>query len=161
MTEHPVDASTRIIDSGVLDAPVNRMNEELHELGDGVAIVESFSHSIVIDTGAGLVVFDTSTDRNGPKVVESMRSWRSDAVDSIVYTHGHLDHVGGSGAFAADADAAGEVILSLLGFTKGDPTQIRASDMVVLLSALNEIGAREEASALALEAVGYWKASGR
>lgn len=108
MTEHPLDASTRIIDSGVLDAPVNRMNEELHELGEGVAIVESFSHSVVVDTGAGLVVFDTSTDRNGPKVVESMRSWRSDAVDSIVYTHGHLDHVGGSGAFADDADARGQ-----------------------------------------------------
>ena len=62
---------------------------------------------------------------------------------------------------AADADAAGEVILSLLGFTKGDPTQIRAADMVVLLSALDEIGAREEAAALALEAAGYWKTSAR
>ena len=58
---------------------------------------------------------------------------------------------------AADADAAGEVILSLLAFTKGDPTEIRASDMIVLLEALTKIDAREEARALALEAAGYWK----
>ena len=107
MSEHPVDLSTRIIDSGVLEGPVNRMNEELSELADGVAIVESFSHSIAVDTGAGLVVFDTSVEAKGPAVVEALRSWSDDAVDSIVYTHGHLDHVGGSGAFAADADARG------------------------------------------------------
>ncbi len=58
---------------------------------------------------------------------------------------------------AANADAAGEVILSLLGYTKGDPSSIRASDMIVFLDALNTIGAREEARALALEAAGYWK----
>ena len=58
---------------------------------------------------------------------------------------------------AADADAAGEAILSLLNFTKGDPTQIRASDMIVFLDALTKLDAREEARALALEAAGYWK----
>jgi alkyl sulfatase BDS1-like metallo-beta-lactamase superfamily hydrolase len=36
-----------------------------------------------------------------------VRGWRTDAVDTIVYTHGHVDHVGGSGAFVADADARG------------------------------------------------------
>ena len=58
---------------------------------------------------------------------------------------------------AADADAAGEAILSLLGYTKGDPTQIRASDMIVFLEALSKLDAREEARILALEAAGYWK----
>ena len=106
-SEHPIDVSTRIIDSGVLEKPVNRMDEELHELADGVAIVESFSHSISVDTGAGLVVFDTSVEAKGPAVVNALRSWSDAPFDSIVYTHGHLDHVGGSGAFAADADARG------------------------------------------------------
>jgi alkyl sulfatase BDS1-like metallo-beta-lactamase superfamily hydrolase len=115
MSEHPVDLSTRIIDSGALEGPVNRMNEELSELADGVAIVESFSHSIAVDTGAGLVVFDTSVEAKGGAVVDSLRSWRDDAVDSIVYTHGHLDHVGGSGAFAADADARGHAKPRVIG----------------------------------------------
>ena len=58
---------------------------------------------------------------------------------------------------AADADAAGEAILSLLGYTKGDPTRIRAADMVVFLDALAQLGARDEARSLALEAAGFWK----
>jgi len=115
MSEHPVELSTRIIETGNVDTPVNRMTEELSELADGVAIVESFSHSIAVDTGAGLVVFDTSVEAKGPAVVESLRTWRSDPVDSIVYTHGHLDHVGGSGAFAADAESHGHGPIQVVG----------------------------------------------
>ena len=58
---------------------------------------------------------------------------------------------------AADADAAGEVILSLLGYTKSDPTKVRAADMVVFLKAPQKIGAYQEVRALALEAAGFWK----
>ena len=103
MSEHPLDLSTRLIDSGVVDTPPNRITEELSELADGVALIESFSHVVAVDTGDGLVTFDASGFRSGPKVVESLRRWSSDPVHTIVYTHGHLDHVGGSSAFAADA----------------------------------------------------------
>jgi len=127
-SEHPIAASTRIIDSGTLDAPVNRMTERLSELADGVAIVESFSHSIAVDTGAGLVVFDTSVEAKGPSVVESLRAWRSDAVDTIVYTHGHLDHVGGSGAFAADAEARSHGTIQVVGHERVAPRFARYRD---------------------------------
>ncbi|MGB5756177.1 MAG: alkyl sulfatase dimerization domain-containing protein [Acidimicrobiales bacterium] len=103
MSEHPLDLSTRLIDSGVVDTPPNRITEELSELADGVALIESFSHVVAVDTGDGLVTFDASGFRSGPKVVESLRRWSSDPIHTIVYTHGHLDHVGGSSAFAADA----------------------------------------------------------
>ena len=115
MSEHPLDLSTRVIDTGTLDAPVNRMTEEVSELGDGVAIVESFSHSVLVNTGAGLVAFDTSVAAKGPAVVEAARTWSTDPFDSLVYTHGHLDHVGGSGAFAADADERGHGPVRVIG----------------------------------------------
>ena len=50
--------SARIIDSGVVDEPVNRVTQELFELADGVALVESFSHVVALRTGEGLVLFD-------------------------------------------------------------------------------------------------------
>jgi len=93
--------STRIIDSGVADEPVNRVTHELSELADGLAIVESFSHSIVLDGGDGLVAFDASHAMSGAKVVEAIRGWSSTPVSHLVYTHGHTDHVGGSVDFAA------------------------------------------------------------
>lgn len=84
--------------------PMARINYELSELGDGVAIVEGFSHCVLFESPAGLVVFDTSTERGGQKAIEPIRQWRSDPFHALVYTHGHLDHVGGSGAFVADAE---------------------------------------------------------
>jgi len=118
MTEHPIELSTRIIDSGLADTAVNRVTEQVSDLGDGIAIVESFSHSVAVDTGEGLVVFDTSVHGKGPAVVEALRTWSSDPVDTIVYTHGHLDHVGGSGAFAADAAARGHGDIRVAGHEK-------------------------------------------
>ena len=55
-----LDISSRIIDSGVVDQPVNRVTNELSELADDLAIVESFSHCVALDTGDGLVCFDSS-----------------------------------------------------------------------------------------------------
>ncbi len=112
MSEHPLELSARVIDGGLVDGRIegetepfrpNRVTQELCELADGVALVESFSHVVAVDTGDGLVTFDASGRRSGGEVVAALRRWSTEPVHSIVYTHGHLDHVGGSGAFAADA----------------------------------------------------------
>ncbi len=92
--------SAQVIDSGVATEPVNRVTNELIELADDLAIVESFSHSIVWRSDEGLVCFDASSAATGRAVVEQISQWSPDHIHSMVYTHGHLDHVGGSGAFA-------------------------------------------------------------
>ena len=53
-------------------------------MGDGLAVVESFSHSWALDTGDGLVVLDASGAATGPAVVQAMRSWRTDPVRTLV-----------------------------------------------------------------------------
>jgi alkyl sulfatase BDS1-like metallo-beta-lactamase superfamily hydrolase len=85
----------------------NRITLELSEVADGVAVVESFSHVVAFDSGAGLVLFDTSLGPFGPAVVGALRGWRTDPVDTLVYTHGHVDHVGGAQAVLDDADERG------------------------------------------------------
>ena len=97
-----LDISSRIIDSGVVDQPINRVTNELSELADNLAIVESFSHCVAFDSGDGLVCFDSSGVHSGQAVFSALKSWRSDRVGHLIYTHGHADHVGGSTFFAAD-----------------------------------------------------------
>ena len=115
MAEHPLDLSTRIIDSGTIDTAPNRITQELSELADGVALVESFSHVVAVDTGDGLITFDTSSAKTGPAVVAALRGWSDEPVHTLVYTHGHLDHVGGSRDFATDAEQRGRPRPRVLG----------------------------------------------
>ena len=64
-------------------------------MADDVAVIESFSHVILVRTGEGLVAVDPA----GPHrraVVSSLRAWSDEPVTDVVYTHGHVDHVGGS-----------------------------------------------------------------
>ncbi len=105
-----LEISTAVLDEGKTTAevgPMNRINHELSVLDDGVAVVEAFSHCVLFATDDGLVAFDTSNPQGGGRVVEAVRGWRKDRFNTLVYTHGHLDHVGGSGAFIADAEANG------------------------------------------------------
>jgi alkyl sulfatase BDS1-like metallo-beta-lactamase superfamily hydrolase len=103
-----LELSARIIDEHVLGEPTNRVTNELSELADDLAIVESFSHSIVLRTDDGLVCFDASGVHTGPAVHAAIRTWSTDPIGTLVYTHGHADHVGGSSAFAAAAEDAGQ-----------------------------------------------------
>ena len=97
-----LDISSRIIDSGVVDQPVNRVTNDLSELADDLAIVESFSHCVALDSGDGLVCFDSSGVHTGQAVVAALKTWRAKPVSHLIYTHGHADHVGGSTFFAGD-----------------------------------------------------------
>lgn len=99
--------STKIVDSGRADEPVNRTTGELSEIADGLALVESFSHVVAWNSGDGLVCFDTSHANTGQQVVSALRTWTTDPFNALVYTHGHADHVGGSVAFAANAQSLG------------------------------------------------------
>lgn len=104
------DMSAEVVDSGNHDAaigPLNRINNELTELDDDLAMVESFSHSIVFRTDEGLCVFDSSGNATGGMVVEAIKGWTDKPLHTMVYTHGHMDHIGGSGAFRAMAEERG------------------------------------------------------
>jgi glyoxylase-like metal-dependent hydrolase (beta-lactamase superfamily II) len=65
-------------------------------------VVESFSHSVVVDSGDGLIAFDASHMMTGEKVVKAIKRWSAQPVSHLIYTHGHADHVGGSVAFGAE-----------------------------------------------------------
>ena len=119
-----LDHSAAIVDAwstpggpppGAPDGPTNRVTNELSELGDGLAVVESFSHVVAFRTDDGLVLFDASSVFTGQGVTASLRAWADDPIHSLVYTHGHVDHVGGSGALLADGKERGHAPPRVIG----------------------------------------------
>lgn len=102
-----LELSARIIDSGVVEGGFNPTSGKLYEIADRVAMVPSFSHAVVFRTEVGLAVFDASSVWTGDTVVNEVRTWSTEPVDTIFYTHGHFDHVGGAGSFVADASNRG------------------------------------------------------
>ncbi len=102
MLEH----SARIVD-GIIDAPIGLKvtadATSVEEVAVGIGVIESFSNVIIFNTDDGLTLFDVSHAMSAKSVVSKLREWSSDRVNTAVYTHGHTDHVGGAGAFNADA----------------------------------------------------------
>ena len=71
----PVELSNRIIDTGNPEPPHNRVLDELVEVEDEVAVVESFSHCWAVKTQEGLVCVDASGTGSGENVVKALRDW--------------------------------------------------------------------------------------
>jgi alkyl sulfatase BDS1-like metallo-beta-lactamase superfamily hydrolase len=123
-TNELLDLSSEIIDAwstlggppeGAIDGPTNRVTNQLTELDDGLAIIESFSNIVAFRTDDGLVLFDASSVFTAKGCVASLRGWTDDPVHSLVYTHGHVDHVGGSGHLVQDGHDRGHAAPQVVG----------------------------------------------
>lgn len=133
-----IEFSNQTVDSETLTSPVNRVTNELTEVADGLAIVESFSHVWAVKTGEGLVLFDATGKRTGGKVVEALRRWTTDPIHTIVYTHGHMDHVGGAQAFVDDAAERGHRVPRFVGHANVAPRLDRYERTNGYNTAINE-----------------------
>ncbi|MEU0134102.1 alkyl sulfatase dimerization domain-containing protein [Streptomyces sp. NPDC006296] len=77
------------------------------EVADGVLMVPGFSHAFALRHADGLVLFDTGAKLFADRLHRQVTAWDARPVTHAVYSHGHVDHVGGLAPFDADADAAG------------------------------------------------------
>lgn len=85
---------------------------ELAEIQPGLAFVDAFANSAVVDTGSGesgdgLVVVDTSGVFHAKSVHETVRRWSNSRLDTAIFTHGHIDHVFGVDLYEEEARANG------------------------------------------------------
>lgn len=94
---------------------------DLGEVADGVAVVPSFSNLLPLRTDDGLVVIDTSHELSAPAAIDQLRTWSGDRVHSIVYTHGHVDHVGGAPLLEAEAAERGDPAIHVVAHEAVDP----------------------------------------
>src|SRR5437867_359993 len=93
--------SDRILrgEAEITDHHPMRPTNELEEVGDGVAFVDSFANVSVFATTEGLCLVDTGSAFAAPAIHHAVRSWSKERAATAVYTHGHIDHVFGTAAF--------------------------------------------------------------
>ena len=88
-------------------AEIREFRGEVREAAPGVLFFPTFGTSIAFLTGAGIVLFDTGTRPAGERVLHELRERTDLPVHTIVYSHGHLDHVGGAPLFVTEAEQRG------------------------------------------------------
>jgi len=87
---------------------------ETAEPAPGIGFVAAFSNVSAMATDDGLVVFDTSSPMSAGGAHDALRSWDSRPVHTVVYTHGHIDHVFGVERYDADNRDAGAAPLQVV-----------------------------------------------
>lgn len=76
------------------------------EVADRALFVSSFANVTVFRTDAGLLLFDVGSPMLGAQVHGLVREWSRDPAHTVVFSHGHIDHVFGVDRFEADAKKA-------------------------------------------------------
>lgn len=91
-------------------APLNDVRRyppgHTEEVAPGIRMSPGFGHAFLVETGEGLVMYDTGPRETAQALYDGVRAWTSAPVTHGVYTHGHLDHVYGMVPFDTEADVA-------------------------------------------------------
>ncbi|MEZ5169324.1 MAG: alkyl sulfatase dimerization domain-containing protein [Acidimicrobiia bacterium] len=80
------------------------------DIADGVFFLASFGNVTAVDTGDALLLVDTGLEALATGNHAAVRQWSDAPVHTAVFTHGHIDHVGGLAPFEADAAAHGRTV---------------------------------------------------
>lgn len=84
--------------------------KKVYQINERIRCYVGYGHSncIVIEGDSSLILIDSlDSDVRAEKLREELAAWTDKPVRTIIFTHGHPDHRGGSAAFA---DTANEVI---------------------------------------------------
>jgi alkyl sulfatase BDS1-like metallo-beta-lactamase superfamily hydrolase len=79
----------------------------LTEVGERTAFVASLANVAALETDEGLVFVDTGIFFMARTIHSSIRAWSAAPLKAAVYSHGHVDHVFGTGPFEEEASERG------------------------------------------------------
>ncbi len=72
------------------------------EVAPGVFMHSLFVNTYAVKTPDGLLLIDPGTMRGAASTYQAIRGWTKEPVNTIVYTHGHIDHAFGGKPFLTE-----------------------------------------------------------
>jgi alkyl sulfatase BDS1-like metallo-beta-lactamase superfamily hydrolase len=79
----------------------------LEVVADGIGLVYGAANVGLVWGGGAALAIDTGSPQSGTRMIEALRRVSDEPVQHIVYTHGHVDHVGGASTFVQEARGRG------------------------------------------------------
>ena len=95
------------INDGLSEEHRNEFRRDIVEVTEGVysGIGYGLANSIMIETSDGLVIVDTlGSEERATEMLTEFRKISSKPIKAIIYTHNHLDHIGGTTIFAREGE---------------------------------------------------------
>ncbi|GAB2790022.1 alkyl sulfatase dimerization domain-containing protein [Streptomyces daliensis] len=88
---------------------------ELVRIGERAGFFPAFANVAVFDSGDGLVLVDSGDFRTAKTLHAAVRDYSDAPVRTVVYTHGHVDHVFGVAPFDQEATEQGVPLPEVIG----------------------------------------------
>ena len=80
---------------------------ELAEVAEGTAFINTFANVCAFRTEAGLTLVDSGSPLTAQVAHQLARTWNTQPLHTAIYSHGHIDHVFGVQVYEEEARAAG------------------------------------------------------
>lgn len=80
---------------------------DAREVSPGTFFIPAFANSAALSTPEGILLVDCGLQIAGEGIRQRLRALTEAPVAAVVFTHGHVDHAFGIGAFDEEAEAAG------------------------------------------------------
>ncbi|MBN9564302.1 MAG: MBL fold metallo-hydrolase [Alphaproteobacteria bacterium] len=68
-----------------------------------------------VRTSEGLVLFDTGSTGRAQQIYDALRAWDASPIHTVIFTHGHVDHVMGAELIEEEARKRGEPQIRFIG----------------------------------------------
>src|SRR5262249_61271516 len=97
-----VDYEERMADAMITSDPAQaspRFFGPTAEVAPGVLMQAAFVNTYAVTTPAGLVIVDPGFTHTTTTLRDAVRQWSAAPLRTAIYTHGHVDHALGLGAF--------------------------------------------------------------
>jgi alkyl sulfatase BDS1-like metallo-beta-lactamase superfamily hydrolase len=109
MGEHVLELTDRLFrgETTVEEVHPVVVDGDLDEVADGIGFIPAFGNVTAFALDGAMLLVDTGNRFMARANHDRVRSWTGLPLDTVVYTHGHIDHVFGLEPYEHEADAAG------------------------------------------------------